>query len=1081
MMRSSDMRLLVRLVAFLLLACGLPARADTPVSLFQSFRGTVNFVGTEETLRTKDNRYPCRLVNGGIYAYLAGIPSGATIKSAQLYWAGSGTTADYNVVFDGVAISAPAGRRYSAKAVANNTTYTYFSGAADVTTQVSKKGNGYYTFSGLTVNNGEPWCSVQGVVGGFALAVVYSHPNEPFRMLNIYEGFQDFQYTSLRIDLGNFNVPNPLPANVTGRVGHITWEGDQTLSQGGEDLLFNGYEMTDKYPNSNTWFNPPGNQFNSASNVTGDATSYGIDFDIYTLRSPIIQPGQSTATTTYRSGQDMVILSAEIVAMPYVANADLALAMTRTGELSVGSLNTYTLTVSNGGVDAEMGPVKVVDTLPANLKFVSASGTGWTCSNVQSAGQTVVTCTQSGPVAPGAKMTPLIITATPTAAGNYTNTATVSGITGDDKLGNNTATNATGPISSGTAATYVFTSQACTAGQSMEIGDSNYCPAFNAPVTAAASSNIYVTYVTVVNGKRVATTPSGADASKSVDFKFSCLPNSGVAITYGGLSNFDCSGTSRTLTLKFPTNGPTATLSAAFLYKDIGRVSMAMLSGGTSLASVDFISKPSDMRFQSVFRADGTAEDERYGFVKAGEQFTMRVGALMADGNFAPSYGKEPSALKDVMADNPPVVIPVVDIFLLDASKNLPVPDTDEVTYDEVVSSAFAYDLEQKFALNTAVTGFGALDAPVRWYEAGSFAATPYLVNYLGTGQIGGPPSREDVKANPASRVVPGTRVIGRFYPDRFETTVELAPNMACPAAMNCPAVSTDPAKPTFPVNGAVYSSQPFNVTVTAFGLDRGSKKSQLTLFQNDSQRPVTLSAGKAPNDAAAPASAPAALSAKAFTPSSGAGDFQDMKVAASYSTGSPFSSASRGTPNWGAPTLVYLRASMTEKLAPGGTTTLAVTSRIADNTWTPQNEQGVLVLPGRLFVPNVFGSELLRLPVTLSVQYWNGKAWVVNPEDDFAQVASAVTPIANGCRRAFAQDPKLGTCIPNPLTIAGTTPTTVTDGKGTMILQAPARGTVGSVDYTVASSAAPWLPSTQARATFGLYRSPLIYLREVY
>jgi hypothetical protein len=37
-----------------------PAHADTPVALFQSFRGNVNFVGTEETLRVKDNRIPAR-------------------------------------------------------------------------------------------------------------------------------------------------------------------------------------------------------------------------------------------------------------------------------------------------------------------------------------------------------------------------------------------------------------------------------------------------------------------------------------------------------------------------------------------------------------------------------------------------------------------------------------------------------------------------------------------------------------------------------------------------------------------------------------------------------------------------------------------------------------------------------------------------------------------------------------------------------------------------------------------------------------------------------------------------------------
>jgi hypothetical protein len=208
-MQASFIRWLGMLFGLLLLCAGLPARADTPVSLFQSFRGNVNFVGTEETIRSKDNKKPCSLVNGGVSAILQGIPSGAVIKSAQLYWAGSGATPDYKVTFDGVSITAPTARQYVAKASANNTVYTYFGGAADVTTQVSKKGNGTYTFSGLSVDNGNPWCGVQGVVGGFALAVVYSHPGEPFRMLNLYEGFQDFQNTSLKISLGDFNCRTP--------------------------------------------------------------------------------------------------------------------------------------------------------------------------------------------------------------------------------------------------------------------------------------------------------------------------------------------------------------------------------------------------------------------------------------------------------------------------------------------------------------------------------------------------------------------------------------------------------------------------------------------------------------------------------------------------------------------------------------------------------------------------------------------------------------------------------------------------------------------------------------------------------
>jgi MSHA biogenesis protein MshQ len=221
--------------------------------------------------------------SSGLSATLSGIPSGATVLSAQLYWAGSGSTPDYTVTFDGVSKTAASTRSFTS---GQSATATIISAAPSTSpSQVKPRATALHLRRPERQHR-QSLVRVQGVLGGFALVVVYSHPTEPFRMLNLYEGFQYFRNSSLTINLGNFNVPNPLPANVTGRVGHITWEGDATLSQGGEDLLFNGTALTDS-------MNPSGNQFNSASNVTGDTASYGVDFDIYTLKSPIIQPGQN--------------------------------------------------------------------------------------------------------------------------------------------------------------------------------------------------------------------------------------------------------------------------------------------------------------------------------------------------------------------------------------------------------------------------------------------------------------------------------------------------------------------------------------------------------------------------------------------------------------------------------------------------------------------------------------------------------------------------------------------------------------------------------------------------------------------
>jgi hypothetical protein len=298
---------------------------------------------------------------------------------------------------------------------------------------------------------------------------------------------------------------------------------------------------------------------------------------------------------------------------------------------------------------------------------------------------------------------------------------------------------------------------------------------------------------------------------------------------------------------------------------------------------------------------------------------------------------------------------------------------------------------------------------------------------------------------------------------------------------MGCPLESADPGKPTFPLAGAVYSRQPFKYVVTPYSLlhPDGEAKA-LSLFQNDRSRPVTLSAGKAPNDAAAPAMG--ALGAVTLPTSTGPDNFPSLEGFTTYSVGNPYNPKSRAVNDWGAPTAVYLRAEMTETVAVSVTAqqNQVITSRTPANTWTPQYEGGLMVVPGRLFLPNAFGSDLLRLPVPLTAQYWSGTAWLTSTEDSSSTVAKAIAPVS--CRNAFAKDPKTGACKDNPLTIAGPAPLGLNKGKGALILQAPPRGTVGSVDYTLDNGdAKDWLPSTQARATFGLYRSPLIYLREVY
>jgi uncharacterized repeat protein (TIGR01451 family) len=101
---------------------------------------------------------------------------------------------------------------------------------------------------------------------------------------------------------------------------------------------------------------------------------------------------------------------------------------------------TYSIALFNSGPIASSGTITITDTLPTGLTFVSAAGTGWTCS---ATGQ-VVTCTTTAAVAaasPSPNNITLTVTPTAAAAPGVTNVATVTG--GNDC---NTTNNATADV-----------------------------------------------------------------------------------------------------------------------------------------------------------------------------------------------------------------------------------------------------------------------------------------------------------------------------------------------------------------------------------------------------------------------------------------------------------------------------------------------------------------------------------------------------------------------------------------------------------------------------------------------------------
>lgn len=985
------------------LACA-AARADTTISLLQSFAGNVNFVGTQKTMRLKDNSVdPCAIASASttISAVLAGLPTGATVLSAQLYWAGSNSSADGTVTFEGASVKALAARTYSSTTIGSG--FTYFGGAADVTAQVTAKRNGTYTFSGLTINNGAPYCAAQGVVGGFALLVIYSDPAEQFRVLNLYEGFQYIRYNGVTLTLGNFRTPNPLNG-ATGRIGHITWEGDEALGANGEDLLFNGVEMVDA-------LNPAHNQFNSASNINNDAASYGIDFDAYTVGKGVIGDNQTSATTRYQSGQDLVLLNAEIIAVPNVPTADLSITISRNSALVPTRNANYTLSVANAGPNVESGPVVVVNTLPVGLSYVSAVGTGWNCS----VSSRTVTCTYTGSVAVGATLAPITLTVLVTGSGTLTDSASVSGSLFDNISANDSDSDsaATSP-----PPVYAFTDSACVNGQPFGAGQQPCKDLSGAPVLAGAATTLYITALT--NG--VPTSLSKSNSTVGMTFALSCInpaKDAGVLASYSSVTMKACTpngGTPAswpaTTNFVFPGGAPSAPASAGLVYADVGKVALYLRDGsGQVVGSVPFVVKPASMAIRTVRRTADSVDNPQastgagLGFAKVGEAFTVTAAALTTGGAVAPNFGNEGTRL------------------MLDAQRG-----------GDAAAQAAMLKLPTLDGDFTAIVGGVFTGSAFVVDDAGIVAITPRLVSndYLGAGA-------------PTSI----TTNVGRFYPDHFDTST--AATMVCLPHVGCP----------LNVSGAVYAGQPFGATV----MPMSTLGSPLRNYNGVLARTITLAAVNAPGGAGAnPAGGSLALNTIATATMA-----PDLPIGAKpvYTFPIQFDNKTPRARNWVAPTAVYLRADAAENVAGG---TVKISSLRAIPNAGASVEGGISFISGRLALDNPHGAELAKMPVRAEAQYWaTSGRWETSALDSVSTLQSGGIAFAN-CSKA---------AICPLMAVSGSGLLTFKNGIAAFWLRAPGAGNSGSTDYQMTNPA--WLPSSIGRATFGVYKSPLIYLREVY
>ncbi len=342
----------------------------------------------------------------------------------------------------------------------------------------------------------------------------------------------------------------------------------------------------------------------------------------------------------------------------------------------------------------------------------------------------------------------------------------------------------------------------------------------------------------------------------------------------------------------------------------------------------------------------------------------------------------------------------------------------------------------------------------LNWSEVGNgdLVATLASGSYLGSGLTA------TGNTGTGGTVCNGAGNVGRFIPDHFDTVV--TPGMPCPTALNsCPTLNNPHDQ------GFVYSGQAFTTNVyarNAVGVTTVNYDGTTNTSPNFAQA-VTLYAWDAPGSTTTnnpPAASGSSLGSSTINYTSFSQGTTTLTPATpSYTFGT--------TPT--APTNIYIRATDADATSQRGASSV---------------EGGIMVVSGRVYIANAYGSELLQLPLTATVQYWNSTTgWVTSTTDSVTQFNTNLSTAGGNIVASIVNGLGSGVSVVSPKGVtvsAGVAPFTLSPtgvaGSANISLNAPGYLLGGSNGAAVN-------PSNPGRATFGVYKAPseFIYLRENY
>ncbi len=424
-------------------------------------------------------------------------------------------------------------------------------------------------------------------------------------------------------------------------------------------------------------------------------------------------------------------------------------------------------------------------------------------------------------------------------------------------------------------------------------------------------------------------------------------------------------------------------------------------------------------------------------FIKAGEPFSVTVTAMSASNNATPNYGREitPESVK------------------LTAQ----LPSGLGLTNNPGLSGSFGR-FNQGVATSTT---------PYTWNDVGIITLTPSVADqdYLGAGDTVGPVSGNVGRFYAAQFALSGAAIANHIInrTDLGEsgcgTFTYMGEKMNSVMTLTAQAVAGETAQNYTASNGFAKLDPTAINNPLAFGaIDQSLPVTPLT-----TQLDTTLAASGSFASGVAMISAPLILS-RGTTPS---GPYDALAIGIA-----PLDSDGAG-------------------MAAYDLDTTGVSPTIGNHTKVSTTQ----VRFGRLRMLNAYGSEALALPVSLTAQYWTREGYYLTNSDD----SCTVLPIASITMGNYLK--QLKACATQ---LSPTGQLTLVSGQlpaPGLALSKPGRGNAGSVDLRINLSAVPsgmsclgasespataanmpWFGSEPtARATFGIYKSRLIYLRENY